>query len=401
MLVPHTDISSPLPALADAHSRRLGVYVHIPFCEKKCIYCDFYSLETTHHIAQFVDTLIAEIELRARLTPLPHTAHTLFFGGGTPSLLSSPQMERIFSALHTVINFSDTTEITMECNPGTITHESLSAYRSLGFNRLSFGVQSFFADDLHFLSRIHTPDQAEKAISIARSAGFDNVNLDLMFALPHQTFERWDKNLQTALSLGTDHISAYSLIFEEGTPLNAMKLKGKVRPADEDLDARLYAHTMAVLAENGYEQYEVSNFAKPGKECRHNMVYWEGEEYVSFGPSAHGYLHGERYGNVRSLKRYTDDVHRGILPAVKQETLGTQERMTERLFLELRSKGIRVHEFLRDFHCNPHTLLQPIIDKYADKLLFRFPENRIALTSAGYAVCDELTTEILVAVERG
>ncbi len=386
---------------ASSHTaEQFGVYVHVPFCEKKCIYCDFYSLETTHHIEHFVDTLIAEIYLRATTTPYNRTAQTLFFGGGTPSLLSAGQMDRILTALRATITFAPTAEITIECNPGTVTQESLSAYRALGFNRLSFGVQSFFADDLQFLSRIHTPDQAEKAISIARSAGFDNVNLDLMFALPHQTFERWDTNLRTALALGTDHLSAYSLIFEEGTPLNAMKIKGQVRPADEDLDARLYAHTIAVLAKHGYIQYEVSNFAKSGKECRHNLVYWEGEEYVSFGPSAHGYLHGERYGNVRSLKRYTDDVRAGTLPAVKQETLGVQERMTERIFLELRAKGIRVREFERDFHRDPHALLQPIIDKYADKHLFYFPNNRIALTSAGYAVCDELTTEVLVAVEK-
>jgi oxygen-independent coproporphyrinogen III oxidase len=378
-----------------------GLYLHIPFCEKKCIYCDFYSLETTHLISRFVETLLLEIDLRMRLLPATERHFdTVFFGGGTPSLLSVEQMSQILAALHQHATFASNAEWTMECNPGTITTASLRGYRSLGINRLSFGVQSFFEADLHFLSRIHSRNDAVNAVQHAREAGFENVNLDLMFALPGQSFEYWQANVEMALRLQTEHISAYSLIFEEGTPLHAMRLRGEVREQNEDADAAMYEWTMKILAAHGYQQYEVSNFAKPGKECRHNCIYWQGDEYVSVGPSAHGYIADERYWNVRSLKRYTDAVHRGELPVVNSEQLSTQEKMFERAFLELRSKGLRIAEFLRDFDIHLPTLLQPLFKKYEGLHLWHTSETVIALTPKGYVLCDAITADVITLLEK-
>lgn len=377
-----------------------GLYVHIPFCEKKCLYCDFYSLETTHHMESFVDTLLREIDLRAAITDTnSRSISTVFFGGGTPSLLAPVQIERITKALSQHFHIEPTAEWTMECNPGTVSTESLAAYRALGINRLSFGVQSFFDDDLAFLTRIHSPAQAKEAVAMARRAGFDNINIDLIFALPGQTIERWKSNIETAVALQTEHISAYSLIFEEGTPLNAMKLRGEVHETDEDTDAEMYDITMNFLSRSGYRQYEVSNFARPGMECRHNLLYWQGREYISFGPSAHGYIGGTRYWNVRSLSRYTDDITKGVLPVVNSERIEGRTRMFERAFLELRAQGIEVAAFQRDFGIDVHSVLRPLFERTAGEDLLAIDSERIALTQKGYRLCDALTTEVIALLE--
>lgn len=383
----------------------LGLYLHIPFCEKKCIYCDFYSLETTQHIAAFVETLTLEIRLRAATLP-QNKCHfsTVFFGGGTPSLLSPEQLQRIITCLHEHFTFAADAEWTMECNPGTITRESLRSYRSLGINRLSYGVQSFFEEDLRFLSRIHSKDEAMQAVQLSRDAGFENVNIDLMFALPNQSFTHWQRNLETAISLQTDHISAYSLIFEPGTPLNAMRERGEVQAQNEEHDAEMYSWAIETLATNGYEQYEVSNFATHGKFCRHNCIYWQGDEYVSFGPSAHGYISDEqgfmRYWNTRSLKRYTDNVHANVLPITNSEILSTQDRMFERAFLELRSRGIRKAKFAQDFGISLDIALQELIREFTKDNLLLNSSERLRLSSKGYAVCDAITLEAITQLER-
>lgn len=388
-----------------------GLYLHIPFCSQKCIYCDFYSLETTQHIGDFVKTLLLEIAHRASLLRSEQkNFDTIFFGGGTPSLLTPVQMEQIISALWREFSFAADAEITMECNPGTVSVESLRGYGSLGVNRLSFGVQSFFAPELEFLSRIHTRSEAIDAVEAARKAGFDNVNVDMMFALPHQRFERWRANLETASELGTEHISAYSLIFEDGTPLNAMKLRGEVAPQNDEADLQMYEWTIDFLEARGYEQYEVSNFAKPDKHCRHNCIYWEGSEYLAFGPSAHGYLchdnaRHERYWNVRSLKRYTDDIRSGKLAVVKSEELSLTERMFERIFLELRARGLRLQAFERDFGLDVRRVVAPLLAKYDGENLLLIEtktseDARLRLTKRGYALCDAITNDVITAVEK-
>ena len=377
-----------------------GIYVHIPFCEKKCIYCDFYSIERTEHISSFVDTLCNEITLRAKQSDSYPPATSVFFGGGTPSLLTPVQMERIITVIRNHFAINHDAEWTMECNPGTISHESLCGYRSLGINRLSFGVQSFNESELAFLHRIHSPKQAEEAIALARSAGFDNVNLDVMFALPDQTMDSWKHTLETIIALAPEHVSAYSLIFEEGTPLFTMRQRGTVHEANEENDAEMYEYAINRLAKAGYTQYEVSNFAQSGRECLHNCTYWSGDDYLAFGPSAHGLTGGTRYWNYRSLTRYTELLSSGELPVANSEKLSLHERMFERAFLELRARGIRIHEFQNDFGIDILQALGKELELWESEGLVMQSDGRLKLTSAGYLVCDELSLRTIAALEK-
>ncbi|MCC6846510.1 MAG: radical SAM family heme chaperone HemW [Bacteroidetes bacterium] len=376
-----------------------GIYIHIPFCEKKCSYCDFYSIERVERVDAFAENLIREISLRGESGSRFPAATSVFFGGGTPSLLPPKYITRIFDALFRNFSISDDVEITMECNPGTITLESLRGYRSAGVNRLSFGVQSFHEAELEFLDRIHSPDEAREAVRLARSAGFDNVNIDLMFALPPQTLESWHETLRSAVALEIEHISAYSLIYEEGTPLFARLSRGQVRCTDEETDARMYAEAINYLDKNGFKQYEVSNFARSGRECRHNLTYWNGEEYLAFGPSAHGCIDKTRYWNYRNLALYNKSIDSGKLPIANSETLSLTERMFERAFLEIRAQGIRLDDFHKDFGIDVLSALGNDLQIWIKNGLLYVCAGRLSLASAGYSVCDELTTRIIAILE--
>ena len=282
-----------------------GLYLHIPFCEKKCVYCDFYSIEKTSLMDDFLDALCDEMNIAVTHIAPREDFSSVFLGGGTPSLMTPIQLEKVLTTLHQNYAVMPDAEITMECNPGTVHIEKLRGYKALGINRLSFGVQSFHADELAFLHRIHTADETRDGIRMAQKAGFDNINIDLMFALPMHTKERLAYTLRETIALEPKHISAYSLIYEEGTPLFTQLQHHEVTPIDEALDAELFLFTSEFLSANGYVQYEVSNFAKRRAgggtatedelyACRHNLNYWHCGEYLSFGPSAHSFWRGER-----------------------------------------------------------------------------------------------------------
>lgn len=375
-----------------------GYYIHIPFCEKKCSYCDFYSLETTQHIDAFVETLLHEITMRAApATSEPLTS--VFFGGGTPSLLSTDALARIATHVRESMPVADNAEWTMECNPGTVTAASLKGYAAAGINRLSFGVQSFTESELAFLDRIHTADEASQAMQLARQAGFTNVNMDLMFAVPGQTFASLQYNIERLLTLEPDHISAYSLIYEHGTPLYAKLKKGLVTPTSEDTDAEMYALVIDTLKRAGYEQYEVSNFARPGRRCLHNRTYWLCESYTAVGPSAHGLLGTTRYWNHRSLTQWTAKVHAGELPEANRETLGIHEQLTEFLFCTLRAEGIPVAELHDRFAVDVRFALGKHLMQWIEADFIRDTGTHLTLTAEGYRVCDELTLRMLGCVE--
>lgn len=376
-----------------------GIYIHIPFCEKKCSYCDFYSIERVERIDAFTENLVREIFLRGESGFHFPSATSVFFGGGTPSLLTPKSLARIFDALSRNFSISDGAEVTMECNPGTITLESLRSYGDIGVNRLSFGVQSFHEKELEFLDRIHSPKEAREAVGLAHSAGFDNVNIDLMFALPPQTLESWCDTLRSAVALNTEHISAYSLIYEEGTPLFTMLSQGQVRRADEETDARMYAEAIEFLGKKGFKQYEVSNFAHNGRECRHNLTYWSGEEYLAFGPSAHGYIDKTRYWNYRNLALYNKSIDSGKLPIANSETLSLTECMFERAFLEIRAQGIRLNDFHKDFGVDVLSALGYDLQIWLKNGLLYVCDGRLSLTATGYSVCDELTTRLIAVLE--
>lgn len=369
----------------------MGIYIHIPFCEKKCFYCDFYSVENRSQRDDFVDALVKEIGLFGQKYPKPE-ADTIFLGGGTPSLLSPSELEKILAALHSAFVISDGAEFTMECNPGAVDTEHLPDYRSLGVNRLSFGVQSFFDDELKFLSRIHSAEEAVAAVKKARRFGFDNINIDLIYALPGQSQERLLSNLRKAVSLQTDHISAYSLIVEPGTPLFSAVEKGSVTPPEERIQAEMYEKVMEFLEERELTHYEISNYSRHGFECKHNLKYWNAEEYAGFGPSAHSYVDGQRWWNVSSLTNYLSELGNLTLPISAKETLTRTQFLDEFVLLHLRQGKLSAGELKRRFSV---TLDPDLVAEMQAAGYCNLSHDSLRLTRKGFVVCDEIAETIL------
>ncbi len=271
-----------------------ALYVHIPFCDHKCIYCDFYSIITTYNVEPFLDHLKKEIEFYSGLYKNDNRFTSVFFGGGTPSLLCPGDLNEIILHLKKHFIISDEAEITLETNPGTVTDEKLKNFLESGVNRISIGIQSFYDDDLRFLTRIHDKKTAVDTVLNASYAGYKNISVDLIFNLPGQSKQKWLHNLNEAVNLPVNHISAYSLILEKGTILNKLVIDGIVKMQDNDYDADLYETTINFLTSKGFNQYEVSNFAKDRYECLHNKAYWHHRDYLGLGPSAHSFMNGKR-----------------------------------------------------------------------------------------------------------
>ncbi len=377
-----------------------SLYLHIPFCERKCIYCDFYSIESLAPIDNFLQSLLCEIELQ---TEFHHQKiETIFFGGGTPSLLSPAQLEIIFNHIAKYFLVDDAAEITVECNPGTVDEEKLRAYHSLGINRLSFGVQSFYEDDLQFLSRIHTVQEAKHAIHLAHRVGFENVNLDLIFSLPNQTIEKWEQNLLQSVLLEPTHISAYSLIIEPNTPLQRMVETKQISVPPNERDADMYEFTMNFLEIHGYEQYEISNYGKPDYHCRHNKNYWNHTNYISFGPSAHSFWQkGEmkRWWNIANISTYNQKLAEHQLPLAGNETLTKQQLFEETIMLGLRSEGIDVAFVEKHFGHNVVNDITAIAQQYFPAEFFIFGKDKIRLTKKGYLLCEEIAQQLLLKMD--
>ncbi|BDQ03565.1 MAG: coproporphyrinogen III oxidase [Ignavibacterium sp.] len=372
-----------------------ALYIHIPFCDHKCIYCDFYSIITSDNIEHFLSALKKEADYYSSLYSTNRVITSLFFGGGTPSLMSTEYIFEIINHLKSKFHFSAEAEITLETNPGTVNKEKLIGFRNSGINRISIGIQSFDENDLKFLTRIHYKQTAIKTVYNAAEAGFENINIDLIFNLPGQSKEKWKLNLQQAIELPIKHISAYSLILERGTILNKLVLDGKVQIQDEDYDAELYELTIDFLSENGFIQYEVSNFAKPGYECIHNKAYWHHQDYISLGPSAHSFVENKRWWNYSSLKRYINEIELNQNAVMNYETLTQHQLQVEYIMLALRSDGIKIEEFINRFgndwldeHAKDFEILK-------NQDLIEVKHNTIKLTSKGYAICDEILSKIL------
>ncbi|NOS85887.1 MAG: radical SAM family heme chaperone HemW [Ignavibacteria bacterium] len=370
-----------------------GIYLHIPFCDTKCIYCDFYSITNHSKKAEFLNSIKKEIQFYTKQLA-DRKFDSIFFGGGTPSLLSYDEFTAIFDELYKSYNISDDTEITIEANPGTLDLEKLEVFKKLPINRISFGVQSFIDSELQFLTRIHSAKQAKESILAAKAAGFENINLDMIFALPGQTMDSWKYNLDEAIKLGTKHISAYSLIFEKGTMLYSMRDKGQVQNADIELEQEMYEYTMQQLSDAGYRQYEISNYTKPGYECRHNLKYWTLEEYISFGPSASSYIGNKRWTNIKNIGRYIELVDSGKPAHDFIETIDKDTSVTEHIMLGLRSVGINFEDFRKkhniDFESAYTAPIETLITNgYAVK-----DAQSISLTRKGYAVCDEIVATL-------
>ncbi|HLY32292.1 MAG TPA: radical SAM family heme chaperone HemW, partial [Ktedonobacterales bacterium] len=287
----------------------VSLYLHIPFCHAKCHYCDFNSYAGMLGLREeYVAALLDEIALAGRRAALPdgspRRCRTIFFGGGTPSLLTNEQVAAILAAARSAFALDPDAEITLEANPGTLEYAQLDGLRATGVNRLSMGAQSFDPALLRWMGRIHTPEEIETAFAAARAGGFTSVNLDFIFALPGQQVETWQATLERALALSPEHLSLYSLIVEEGTPLFTWVRQGKVTPADEDIAADMYEYAEARLAQAGYRQYEISNWARPGYECQHNLTYWRNLPYIGLGAGAHAWFAGHRFAEERAIRRY-------------------------------------------------------------------------------------------------
>jgi oxygen-independent coproporphyrinogen-3 oxidase len=286
-----------------------SLYFHIPFCTHRCAYCDFNTYAgQASFIPAYVDALCNEIRSIAGSAPKRLSVHTIFFGGGTPSLLTPWQYEQILQTITGLFDLSGlaTLEASLEANPGTVTLDSLHGLRQVGFNRISFGVQSFHVDELRQLERIHDPFDVLEAVRWARQAGFENLNLDLIYGLPEQTLLRWQESLRRAVNLGPEHLSLYALTIEHGTPFGRWAARGLLPMPDPDLAADMYEAASETLAGQGYEQYEISNWSKPGFQCRHNLQYWRNLPYLGFGAGAHGCANGLRIANVLRIKPYID-----------------------------------------------------------------------------------------------
>ncbi len=377
------------------NQKETAVYIHIPFCEHKCIYCDFYSIITKDNITSFLQALKKEINHYADIHSKNRIIISIFFGGGTPSLMSPAYISEIIELLKKRFELAENIEITLETNPGTVEKTKLKEFYEIGVNRLSIGIQSFDENELKFLTRIHDKQTAIDTVLNAKESGFDNISIDLIFNLPGQTKELWINNLMTALSLPITHISAYSLILERGTILNKMVLDGKVKIQDDDYDADLYETTIDILTAYGFSQYEVSNFSRQGYECRHNNAYWHYKDYFGFGPSAHSFIDGKRYWNFSSLKKYISEIELRHSADAGFEIPTNEQKLNEYTMLALRSSGINLNEIKILFGNDWLNRNLPYLEELKSKNFIQIENELIKLTKHGYAVCDEIIKNIL------
>lgn len=374
----------------------LSIYIHIPFCDHKCIYCDFYSIVNYRHTDDYLEAIITEIKNGGSRYSGGRIVKSVFFGGGTPSFMAPEYIGKIISTLRDNFQFADDCEVTLETNPGTVTGDKLSGFKDAGINRISIGIQSFDDEELKFLTRIHSSETAQETVKLAAASGFEDISIDLIFNLPGQTKEMWLKNLNTAVSLPITHISAYSLILEKGTILNKMVLDGKVNMQDADYDAELYSETIKFFTAEGFGQYEVSNFAKPGNECYHNNIYWNYGEYLGFGTSAHSFMEGRRFWNYSSLTFYLEAIKNKNNAEAGFEVLTNHQKKEEYIMLTLRSSGIDKTALPPFFNIRDFEYIKNRIELLNIKEYFNITENKISLNPSGYAVGDEIITELLI-----
>ncbi len=373
----------------------IGCYVHIPFCVRKCAYCDFnsYSGYTDDSVARYVRALTQEIRQAPQnwgggACPID----TIFFGGGTPTAIPATDEAALLRAVLETLPVMSDAEITTEANPGTMDVQHLEVLRAAGFNRISFGVQSFDSGLLKTLDRIHSAQEAKNAVQAARAAGFENVSIDLMFALPRQTLRQWRDTLDQALALETDHLSLYSLIVEEGTGFYTLQQKGRLPLPDDDTAAEMYQMALDTARSAGYAQYEISNFARPGRESRHNLHYWRNEAYYGFGCGAVAYLNGARRMNLKSPAKYAEAVEQGRDLTLSIETLTPEETMAETMMLGLRltNEGVNCRRFRERFGIDPREKFASEIETFTRRGLLEVTGDTLRLTPQGVFLASEV-----------
>lgn len=374
----------------------LGLYLHIPFCMKKCGYCDFLSWKGTKEEQEsYVQSLIREIESYEAFAK-GYKVSTVFLGGGTPSILSGEQMEGILDAVSKVFWLEKKPEITVEMNPGTVTEEKLKVYKRAGVSRLSIGLQSVKNENLRLLGRIHTYEEFLHTYELARQEGFDNISIDLISSIPGQTLEAWEEELRQVISLNPEHISVYQLILEEGTPFYEKYAEHPECLPGEETSRDIYLLTGKLLKEAGYEQYEISNYAKPGYESRHNLKYWERKDYLGLGPGAASMVRNIRMSNTRDMKIYLERCGQPKTMREEVEFLEEPRQMEEFMFLGLRkTRGVSKKEFYRTFGREMDMVYEKALHKCLENGMLKEHKDRIFLSEEGILVSNLVLSEFL------
>ncbi len=391
----------------DTSRPALALYLHIPFCTAKCGYCDFNSYAGLEHLVpEYTPALVRELELWAPAARR-FEVRTVFFGGGTPSLSSLADLEAITRAVRNQYDVAHDAEWTLEANPGELTLEHLAGMRALGINRLSIGVQSLHDDELKMLDRIHTAERAIEAVEAARAAGFDNLNLDFIFGLIDQPIGRWQETLERALALRPEHLSCYALTVEPGTALYYQVAKGMLPEPDPDVVADQYEWTRDRLALAGYRHYELSNWALPGRECLHNLVYWHADPYLGIGAGAHSFFAGQRFANVDAPNRYvelvnaTHEEREGVGSATMQQIKGGESpdeatMRADAMILGLRlMEGVSASAFEARFGDSVQSIFGPAIQRHLGTGLLEWARDRLRLTTRGQLLSNEVFIDIL------
>lgn len=376
----------------------VGIYIHIPFCKSRCIYCGFYSTTNKELKERYVDALIREIHMRkddfARLgTSLsPSSTSTVYFGGGTPSSLSVCDIERIVGALESTFNGTPS-EVTLEMNPDDVTKDYIKAVRQMGINRISMGIQTFDDSRQQFIRRRHNASQAEKAVMTIREEGIHNVSIDLMFGFPNQTMDEWVTDIDKAIALHPTHISAYSLMYEEDTPLFRMLQKGEINQIDDETSLAMYTELINRLTANGYEHYEISNFAMPGYRSVHNSNYWHDTPYLGFGAAAHSYNKDTRSWNIPDLKKYIESIESGVLPS-ESEVIDADTHYNDLITTALRTReGLNLDDLPQKYR--EYALVNA--RKSISEHLLEATDSHIRLTREGLFVSDMVMSELIKA----
>ena len=315
-----------------------GVYVHIPFCASRCLYCDFFSTTESEKRESYVDALLHEMQCRKEELSAAQHVETIYIGGGTPSQLSIDNLKRLFDGIYSIYDVNENAEVTIECNPEDVTASYAAGLTTLPVNRVSMGLQTFDNNRLRFLRRRHTSEKSLESVYLLKEKGYKNISIDLMFGFPEETLQMWSDDIDKALSLGVPHISAYSLMYEEGTPLTRLKDSGKINVVDDETMLSMYTLLINKMEDAGYEHYELSNFCLKGMESRHNMSYWTGKSYIGLGAGAHSYDGVHRRWNITSLEKYIEGLHDGSV-CWESETLSATDHFNEYIMTRLRTKN--------------------------------------------------------------
>lgn len=371
-----------------------GIYIHIPFCKSRCIYCGFYSTTLLDLRKKYINAVCREMELRKNYIREPFS--TIYLGGGTPSLLDEAELTKLFLYINKVYDVDRNAEITMECNPDDITPKFTNMLSRLPINRVSMGAQTFADSRLRLLHRRHNSDEVKHAVKLLREAGIKNISIDLMFGFPDESLSQWKEDISAALALNVEHISAYSLMYEENTPLWKMLDTGKVKEIDEELSLTMFKELVCQLTDAGYEHYEISNFARPGYRSRHNSSYWHQVPYIGLGAAAHSFDLNSRQWNVADLKLYIEEINNGIIP-MEREELDNDTTFNDIITTALRtSDGIDLNAMETRLGKRYRNTLISAAGKHIEQGLLEIRHDRLRLTSEGIFISDMVMSDLMI-----